>query len=340
MPNGDNSTFNSKGVEYYDYIINGLLKHNITPMVTMFHFDLPEELSIGGGFTNPELIGYFEEYAKTLFEMFGDRVKNWITFNQPLYYCLSAYGDGSMAPGILDSGISDYLCMQNLLKAHAIAYRAYRNNFHDSQKGRVGITFSSNYYFSKDNNQDIVNRALQFGLGLLANPIYSKNGGFPELVVQEIEKNSLNGSRFPQLDNFWRDTIKGSADFLGINYYTSVYVEEESSPNGTNPSYQKDCKLKLSSNPLWKRAKSSWLYMVPEGLENLLKYIRDEYDNVEVFIFENGWSDDGDLLDYDRVEYLRNHIQAILNAIDDGCNVTGYTTWSLMDNFEWIQGYR
>uniref|UniRef100_T1GN17 Uncharacterized protein n=1 Tax=Megaselia scalaris TaxID=36166 RepID=T1GN17_MEGSC len=335
MTNGDNSTFNPKGVEYYNYVINELLKHNITPMVTMFHYDLPDELMKLGGMTNPEFVGYFEDYAKTLFQIFGDRVGNWITFNEPIDYC-SGYGTGYDPPGISKSGIADYLCLQNTLKAHAVAYRAYKDHFYKVQKGKIGITLSTRFYFSKTNDFDVVNRAMQYGLGILAHPIYSNVGGYPEVVVQEISSNSLREnrprSRLPQLDEYWRAMIKGSADFLGINYYTSRYVEEEDPPTGPVPSYQRDARLKFFTDPSWKRAKSN-------GLEDLLKYIRDEYDNVEVIITENGWSDNGEANDYDRVEYLRGHIQAVLNAVEDGCNVTGYTAWSLMDNFEWLMGF-
>ncbi|KAL5277649.1 LCT family protein [Megaselia abdita] len=345
LSNGLNSTFNKKGVEYYNYVIDKLIEHKITPMVTMFHFDMPNEFMKSGGMTNPKFLIFFETYSELLFQLFGDRVKTWITFNEASIYCMFGYGLGIHAPGIKESGVKDYLCIHNLLKAHAVTYKMYSKKFYKIQKGRVGIAIESFFYFSKSNDSLAVYRAFQYGLGIVAHPIFSKTGGYPEVVVEEISKKSIlenrNESRLPHLSDYWKNLIRGSADFLALNYYTSRYIEEDISPTWPNPSNERDIGLKFSVDPSWKRSTVTfWIYSVPKGLENLLKFIRDEYDNVEVIITENGWSDDGDLNDNDRVEYLGSHLEAILNAIEDGCNVTGYTAWSLMDNFEWASGYR
>lgn len=333
MTNGDNSTFNVKGVAYYNYVINSLLKRNITPMVTMYHFDLPDELMKLGGMTNQEFIWYFETYARNLFQFFGDRVKIWTTFNEPIAVCLKGYGGGGDPPNIEKAGVADYLCIQNILKAHAVTYKAYRKHFHKYQRGKIGITLNSGFYFSKTNSSEDVERALQYGLGIFAHPIYSKTGGFPEVIVKDVAKNSFKEnrarSRLPQFNYFWRSLIKGSADFLGLNYYSSSFVEKEDPPSGPTPSYQRDRALKFPSG-----------FNNPKGFEGLLKYVRDKYNNIEVIINENGFADGGELLDQGRVDYLRGHIQAVVNAIHEGCSVSAYTTWSLMDNFEWVLGYR
>lgn len=337
MPNGDNSSLNQKGIDYYNYVIDKLVENNITPMVSMVHFDLPHEFTVLGGLTNPEFVGYFKIYARSLFTYFGDRVKMWMTFNEPTEFCRSGYGTGTWPPGIKKYGLGDYLCIQNSLKAHAVVYRMYRKEFYNTQKGRIGLAFGAEFYFSATNDSETVNRAIQFGFGIMAHPIYSEFGGYPEIVVEEIANTSIlqnrGMSRLPQLNLYWRTMIRGAADFIGINYYSSRMVETEVPPTG-------DAQIVISVDPSWKKAKSYWLFSVPSGLEGLLKYIRDEYNNVEVIITENGWSDDGELLDFDRVHYLRGHIIAVLNAIRDGCNVIGYTAWSLIDNFEWLMGYR
>ncbi|XP_065364707.1 myrosinase 1-like [Calliphora vicina] len=343
LPNADISSKNQKGIDYYNMIINKLLENGIEPVVTMFHYDLPESLNLYGGFTNLELIKYFTNYAKLLFETYGDRVKVWITFNEPYDYCIPGYGDGNYPPMGHDHGVADYLCMDTTLKAHAEVYRLYRQNFFEKQKGKIGMTLSTRFYFSKTNNSSIIDRAMQYSLGWLAYPLFGETGNYPQVMLDDIAKNSEEEgrawSRLRSIAENERDIIKHSADFLGLNYYTSRYVEEANPAQGKKPSWQYDSRLKYELDVKWKRGKSNWLYCVPEGLEGLLNWIKNNYNNIEVIITENGWSDDGQLDDMERIDYLKAHLQAVLNAINMGCNVTRYTHWSLIDNFEWQRGY-
>ncbi|KAL9881333.1 myrosinase 1-like [Glossina fuscipes] len=343
LPNGDITSRNQKGIDYYNTVIDKLLDNGIEPLVTMFHYDLPEALNLYGGFTNYLFIDYFVAYARLLFESFGDRVKHWITFNEPFDYCIPGYGDGNYPPLGQDSGVADYLCMDNTLKAHAKTYQLYKMEFKDKQNGKIGITISSRYYFSKTNNATIIDRAMQYGLGWLAYPIFGPSGNYPPVMLKDINENSQKeGRAWPRLKTIntkMSKIVKGSADFLGLNYYTSRYVEEAKAPPRKQPSWEYDSRLRFQVDSKWKRAKSVWLYCVPEGLENLLNWIRINYNNVEVFVTENGWSDDGELMDYERIDYLKAHLQAVLNALNSGCNVTRYTHWSLIDNFEWQRGY-
>lgn len=162
LPTGDISEVNENGIEYYNKVIDKLLEMKIEPMVTMYHYDLPQKLQTLGGLTNPIIISYFEAYANLLFERFGDRVKNWITFNEPHAFCLDGYGRDYHAPALNFSGIGEYLCGHNVLKSHAVAYRLYKKSFYDRFKGQVGITLNSFFYFSETNETNTVDRALQF----------------------------------------------------------------------------------------------------------------------------------------------------------------------------------
>lgn len=339
--NGDISSINQKGIDYYNNVINKLLANGIQPMVTMFHFDLPLEFQKIGSLANPLIIEKFVTYATVLFEKYGDRVKSWITINEPQLYCRSAYGEANYPPQVHGSGVVDYLCIDHCLKAHAAAYRMYKSRFYKNQRGKVGIALDSMFSFSNDSATS--NRAMQYNLGIFAHPLFSKSGGYPEIVVKEIEKTSLEEgritSRLPDLSGKWKHIIKGAADFIGINYYTSRYVSKAKEPLGENPSFERDYDLDEVHDPKWRHGLSRWLYCAPEGMESILKFIRDEYDNVEVIVTENGWSDNGDMDDLNRALYLKSHLQAILNAMNDGCNVTGYMYWSLLDNFEWQRGY-
>ncbi|XP_054742309.1 myrosinase 1-like [Anastrepha obliqua] len=345
LPNADTTVINQKGIDYYNMMIDKLLANNIEPMVTMFHCDLPDALNKFGGFTNDIIIKYFHYYAEFLYETFGDRVKKWITFNEPFDYCVLGYGRAYFPPLVHSPGVADYLCMDNTLRAHAAAYRAYKAKYFSAQGGKIGITISSRFYYNQQNGGDesIVERAMQYSLGWLANPIFGKTGNYPQLILDDIRNNSmregLSWSRLPAFDEFWSKIIKGSGDFLGLNYYTSRYAELADPADGEIPSWEYDSQLQYSVDEKWKQGNSDWLYCVPQGLEDILKWIRDHYDNVEVFVTENGWSDNGQLEDSERVDYLQAHLQAVLNAVNDGCNVTHYSHWSLIDNFEWNMGY-
>ncbi|XP_055910682.1 myrosinase 1-like, partial [Eupeodes corollae] len=343
FPNGDVSSKNQKGIDYYNDIIDKLLANNIEPMVTMYHWDLPVDIQKLGGFTNALIINYFTAYAEELFKLFGDRVKLWITFNEPMQICKPGYSTAESPPNIKSPGIGDYLCFTNILKAHARTYHLYKSKYVKEQRGRIGITMDTFFFISKSNDKNDVDRGMQFSFGIIAHAIFSKAGGFPKVLVDDIGKNSLaegrSVSRLPHLDAYWKAYIRGSFDFLGLNYYTSRYVERPSKPLGENPSMLRDYDIEETSDPNWLQGKSNWLYCVPTGFEGLLKWIREEYDNVEVKITENGWSDEGDLDDDDRVSYYKSHLQAVLNAIHDGSNITSYSAWSLFDNFEWNRGY-
>ena len=166
-------------------------------------------------------------------------------------------------------------------------------------------------------------------------------------MIDVIAENSRNESRlWSRLPEFSPDeieTIRGTADFFGLNYYTSNFAQpgSELSLSWTpKPSFYHDSFVETTQSDDWPTAKSTWLKSVPEGLRAMLNWIRREYDNPEVIITENGWSDEGDLNDVGRIDYLKGHLRAVLNAIHlDNCKVTGYTYWSIIDNFEWMMGY-
>lgn len=133
-------------------------------MVTMYHFDLPQKLQLFGGLTNSIFVKYYEEYANLLFARFGDRVKFWLTFNEPSEFCVKGYGTDLHAPGLNAHGIGEYLCGHNVLKAHAVAYHLYRNQYYDRFKGKVGIGCDSLFYYSESNDMHAADRAMQFSV--------------------------------------------------------------------------------------------------------------------------------------------------------------------------------
>lgn len=300
-----------------------------------------------GGFLNPLFVKYFKLYANTLFKQLGDRVKIWITFNEPYESCVEGYSTGTSPPLITLRGSGEYICAHNVLMAHAAAYRDYSENFKEDQRGIVGITLDSRFYFPKNpSDPDIVDRAMNFELGWFAHPIYSKSGGYPQVMIDEIaersKKENRPWSRLPDMSDELKKFVHGTADFLGFNYYSSRYAQLNSTPYdpSSNPTIYDDARIVPSIDASWKRAKSSWLYSVPQGLHDALVWIKNQYENIPVLITENGWSDSGELNDDDRIEYFQSHLMAVAMAINvERCNVIGYTAWSIIDNFEWRRGY-
>lgn len=161
-------------------------------------------------------------------------------------------------------------------------------------------------------------------------------------MMDVIGTKSINeGRRWSRLPTFTEDEKKaliGSADFLALNYYTSRIISPKTTTDSV-PSFEDDSGLDYSVNETWTRGASVWLYSVPDGLHDLLLWIKDKYNNPAVLISENGFSDAGGENDDSRISYLRAHLTSVARAIDKGCNVTGFTVWSLIDNFEWTSGY-
>ncbi|CAD7089707.1 unnamed protein product [Hermetia illucens] len=345
LPNGDISSLNQAGVKYYNMVIDKLLANNIEPLVTMLHFDIPDEIQKLGGATNPIFVDYFASYANLLYKLFGDRVKNWVTINEPRLFCVYSYGNGILVPNLNTSGVGDYLCGDHMLKAHAKAYKIYQDHYFQQFRGRVGIVLEAvGTYCRKGGSLSLNDRAMEYYLGWMAHPLLSNKGDYPEVMRKEIDENSkLEGrawSRLPKLDQHWIDLMKGTCDFLGLNYYSSQYgVPLNRTDQFKPPSFEQDVGLQLFADPSWPAA-NSWLTSFPKGLRDILNWIKSQYGDIDIIITENGWADGGQLKDTERIEYLTKHLQEVLNAIHiDKCNVKGYTYWSLLDSFEWVSGF-
>lgn len=163
LPDGTLASKNQAGIDYYNNLIDTLLANGIQPVVTLFHFDVPQSLQNLGGFTNEAIVDYFEDYADLAFKSFGDRVKTWIIFNEPSIFCSYFYGAGWLSPVIKTlPGISEYLCGHNALKANAVAYRLYQKRYASRFGGQLGVSLNANFYYSDTNNDDDVKRALEF----------------------------------------------------------------------------------------------------------------------------------------------------------------------------------
>ncbi|GLV37190.1 uncharacterized protein CBL_01980 [Carabus blaptoides fortunei] len=348
LPTGYINKINPDGIHYYNNLINELIENKITPMITIYHWDLPQSIQEVGGWPNPLIADYFVDFARVAFENFGDRVKLWITLNEPYHICATSYGTGAFAPGYKRAGIADYMCSYTALLAHAKVYHMYNEEFRHKQQGKVGISLDAFWYEPKTNSaedKEAAELALQMTYGWFVHPIYSKQGDFPAIMKQRVLNMSLienyRRSRLPEFTKEQIKYIQGTSDFLGLNHYSTFTAEFSDNPDTTNPYYSRDMGINLEQRDTWPATPTYWIKIVPWGLRKLLNWIKDEFDNPDVYITENGMGDsDGTLNDEQRVNYLREYLGAVLDSIlEDGCNVKVYCAWSLADNFEWSSGY-
>ncbi|XP_045513943.1 lactase-phlorizin hydrolase-like isoform X2 [Pieris brassicae] len=231
LPTGYPNKISKDGVRYYNELINGLLAKGIEPMVTMYHWELPQNLQDLGGWTNALIGTWFADYAKVLFSLFGDRVKTWLTINEPLIMCAAAYGENTgFAPGISDPNYGAFLCAKNTLLAHARAWRIYDVMFKPKHRGKVSIA-NQIFWLEGKSEEERKLGELTYSLNVIYTyPVFSKNGGWPEEIEEIIATNSKNeGFSFSRLPPFTTEEInfvKGTYDFFGLNYYTSRVVRK------------------------------------------------------------------------------------------------------------------
>ncbi|KAK4430068.1 Beta-glucosidase 6 [Sesamum alatum] len=359
-PNGTGE-INQAGIDHYNKLINALLANGIEPYVTLYHWDLPQSLEDGyRGWLSPQSIKDFATYAETCFKEFGDRVKYWITFNEPHTFAVQGYDVGLQAPGrcsILlgtfcragNSATEPYIVGHNVLLSHATVVDIYKRKYQPKQRGSIGITLDSFWYEPATNTSaDIqaAGRAIDFNLGWFLEPLI--RGDYPRSMRTRV------GTRLPKFSQAQSAQVKGAFDFIGINHYTTWYANENNTNligvllNDTLADSGAFTLPIALGRPVHDRANSIWLYIVPEGIRSLMNYIRQKYNNPLVIITENGM-DDGNspfgsiknaLKDEKRIKYHNDYLTNLLAAIkEDGCNVRGYFVWSLLDNWEWGAGF-
>ncbi|CAH1640814.1 unnamed protein product [Spodoptera littoralis] len=347
LPTGFPNHISQDGKNYYNNLIDGLVEKGIEPLITLYHFDMPQSLQDLGGWANPLIVNWFEDYARVVYTLFADRVKIFVTVNEPFIICELGYSKGHV-PYHQDQDVGRFLCNKNTLLAHAKAWRLYDEEFRPLYHGKVSL---SNLFIwfepATPADKELTELALEHWEGRYGHPIYSKEGGWP-LKIQKFlnDKAMKEGYPYPRMIPFTPEEIelvRGTYDFYGLNHYTT-FLARRARPGekiGRWPLYgSEELGMVMEGDPSWTTGEVDWFTMHPEGVRRQLHWLNDTYGVKEIIITENGYIKvDKQLNDWSRLKYTKDYLEQILLAINDGINVTGYTHWSLMDNFEWMVGY-
>lgn len=321
---------NQKGLDFYRKLVEGLQKRNIKPLATLYHWDLPQMLQDQGGWTNPDTAKRFAEYADTVFRALGDQVKDWITHNEPWVVAFVGYAFGTHAPGLKDWSKA-LQASHYLLLSHGLATQAYRAT--NPKNGQIGITLNLAPMYPVSDKPDDKASAYRydgFQNRWFLDPVLK--GVYPADMIPYYEK------RYGSLAYIKPEELKiinAPIDFLGINYYNPQHIA--SSPAS---SY-----FELSTRPGPNPVTAMDWEIAPDSLYDLLVRLKQDYGNLPLYITENGAAfndsvgSNGEVEDGLRLQFLQLHFAAAQRAINAGVNLKGYFVWSLMDNFEWAEGY-
>lgn len=327
MPTGRQPT-NPAGLDFYDRLVDALVAANIQPMVTLYHWDLPQALQRDlGGWVHDDLPHLFADYAEVMFDRLGDRVRLWITINEPWCVVDGGYFNGVHAPGIRNRE-QGYRAGHNLLRAHAYAVQRFRQRA--SNPGQISLAINTHYAFPETDSPEDVAAAQRSMIGMagwFADPIYF--GDYPREMRERL------GSLLPAFSADDTALLTRSIDYFSLNYYLSQTIRHAP---GASPM---DC-ADVPQEHL-PHTEMGWA-VVPEGLHLLLNWLSGRYPGLPFYITENGAAmadqpdETGKVDDPKRIDYFEKHLSAAAQAMADGVDLRGYFAWSLLDNFEWSYG--
>ncbi|XP_049382430.1 beta-glucosidase 18-like isoform X23 [Solanum stenotomum] len=358
LPKGTFGDVNMAGIEHYNKLIDALLQKGIQPFITLTHYDIPQELEERyGGWLSSRIQDDFSYYADICFKYFGDRVNYWTTINEPHVMAVYGYRLGSYPParcsGIFgncsagDSAREPFIAAHNMILSHAAAVRIYRTKHQKRQGGMIGIALDIQWYEPFSNSSEDIaatERARSFYFNWFLDPIIL--GRYPKEMVQIL------GSNLPNFSKNDLSKLSYGLDFIGINYYTANYIKDclyaacEHGNTWSEGSYY--VTTEKDGVYIGQPTGVEWLFLYPQGMKKIVMYMKDKFNNTPMVITENGIAENDNLNpsitdtlnDIHRVNYMHSHLNSLANAIREGADVRGYFVWSLLDNFEWLDGYK
>ena len=334
FPTGKENEPNQIGLDFYSRLVDALLENQITPFITLNHWDIPQGLEDIGGWTERDIVHDFVKYSYHVSRHLGDRVKHWITHNEPWCVSYIGYIGGHKPPGLKNNWVKSLAAAHHLLLSHGMAIPEIRNN---SKQSDVGITLNLNTAIPASGST-YDEDACRFYDGqfnrLYLNPLYKNE--YPDDVFQYLKTKSLiSESDLNFIKQGDLNIISTKTDFLGVNYYSRAVIRNEDIDEKNN--FPRNVHMGPETDFGWE--------IYPPGIYDLLMKLKNEYKVQNIYITENGCSygdgpnSEGKINDKRRIDYYHSHLTELKRAIEDGVPCSGYFAWSLMDNFEWAQGF-
>ncbi|KAE9538904.1 hypothetical protein AGLY_005486 [Aphis glycines] len=331
------------GIAYYNNLIDKLIENGITPMVSMYHYDMGEVFNKLGGLANSASYIFYENYTRICFKNFGDRVKYW-TSTADIHLAAEGYGSEHFAPGYQEtifSGYSDYKSLHNCFITHAMVYKIYNEEFREKQKGQVSLAMDGVWFYPKDPNNPEHQKSAEIArmstFGLIAHVLAT--GKYPDEFLESIHRTSrkenIRVDRVQQFTKEEQELIKGAYDFILFNYYNSVKVRPM-----TDEEFAAEPNLKRRDRGYFMDLHNTTQAEVFEGFLNCLKWIKEKMNNPKIFIGENGFPEEDGIDESEKkIAYHTGILNKLFEALDEKINVFGYCVWSFLDTLEFTFGY-
>jgi beta-glucosidase len=323
LPDGTGKV-NEKGLDFYDRLIDAFLARGITPWVTLFHWDLPQVLEEKNGWLNRDTVDAFGSYAELITKRLGDRVRNWFTLNEIPCFIGLGYEIGIHAPGRRESARLVNQAYHHALLAHGLGTQIVRANVPGAHVGLVDNPPTPIPVIETPDHIEAARQQHEIANGARLGPVF--RGAYPDWWLEKV------GGDAPEVREGDMELIAQPGDFLGLNLYAGTFARAGQ-------------EQALAWPHQFPKGDLDWINVTPQTLYWQIRFCTENFGAKTTYITENGsafadqMDENGEVLDLDRRELLRNYLISLHRASDEGFDVRGYFGWSVMDNFEWAEGY-